>query len=77
MSEMQRLRALWPNAARLDATFRLAADFEVCADPLAGHPVDRELLDRDALVWAHERRLVQLVRPIDLLDTSGAGETSA
>ncbi len=66
----------YPNVVRLDVAFRLAPNVETCADLLTGYQVDRALLDREALVWAHERRLVQLVRPIDLFDTGDEQEAS-
>lgn len=60
--------ARWPDAGRLQIAFRLAVDVEACADLLAGRPVDPARLDPLQRAKAQEARLVQLVRPIDLVN---------
>ena len=63
------LRADYPSAGRISVAMRLALDVQVCADLLAGRPVDPARLDAAELKRARERRLVRLdLREIDLLE---------
>ena len=61
------LVAAYPSAERLDVCFRLARDLATCEALWRGEPVCHALLDRTELPKAREARLVQLVRPLDLL----------
>lgn len=62
-----RLEQLWPHAERLQVAFRLAKDLAACEELLKGAPVDPGRVRQDELQKALEPRLVQLVRPIDVL----------
>ncbi len=62
----------WPDGQRLYWAFKLALDVEACADLLADKPVDPARLDRKALAESREASLVQLVRPIDVLERNVA-----
>jgi hypothetical protein len=69
---MVQLRAAWPNAARLNVAWRLAKDVDTLEALLAGQPVDPERIHQGELERAFEPRLVQLVRPIDVLEVQAA-----
>jgi hypothetical protein len=69
---MVQLRATWPNAARLNVAWRLAKDVDTLEALLLGQPVDPERIHQDELEQALEPRLVQLVRPIDILEVQAA-----
>ncbi len=62
----------WPDGQRLFWAIKLALDVEACADLLADRPVDPVRLDRKALAESCEASLVQLVRPIDVLERNVA-----
>ncbi len=62
----------WPDGQRLFWAIKLAQDVEACADLLANRPVDPSRLDRKALAESREASLVQLVRPIDVLERNVA-----
>ena len=66
------IRAKWPDGQRLAAAWALARDVDALADLLADRPVDPSRIDQAALAAACQARLVQLVRPVDLL-LEGAG----
>lgn len=63
----RRLRERWPNGERLTIAWRLAKDLETLEALLLGQPVDPSRVNQDELQRALEPRLVQLVRPIDVL----------
>lgn len=64
---LQQLRAKWPNAARLTVAWQLAKDIDTLEALLLGQAVDPVRIHQDELQRALEPRLVQLVRPIDVL----------
>jgi hypothetical protein len=61
------LREHWPGGERLDTAWRLAKDIDTLEALLLGQPVDPARIHQDELQRALEPRLVQLVRPIDVL----------
>src|SRR4051812_9958051 len=69
---MVQLRAKWPNAARLNVAWQLAKDIDTLEALLLGQPVDPTRIRQDELERALEPRLVQLVRPIDVLEGQAA-----
>jgi hypothetical protein len=67
--ETLRLRGKWPDGQRLTTAWALALDVDACADLLAGRAVAPERIDQGELFNARRKRLIQLVAPIDLLET--------
>lgn len=68
----QQLRERWPDTQRLIVAFRLAKDIDACEALLLGQAVDPARIHQDELQRALEPRLVQLVRPIDVLEGRAA-----
>lgn len=63
------LEQKYPHAytQRIQYALEVSLDLETCAALLRGEPVDPSRLDRQALERLKQRRLVQLVAPVDLL----------
>lgn len=61
------LALAYPNPGRIRIALELALDAQAFTDLVAGKPVDPARIDRTELEKAKQPRLVQLVRPIDVL----------
>lgn len=64
----------YPSAERLRVCFVLARDLATCEALWRGEPVDPDLLDPGELVQARAGALVQLVRPVDLVNVDNTLE---
>lgn len=65
--ELERLRKRWPDGERLRWAWRLARDVETCGELIAGRAVSQERLDEDALKEAHQKTLIELRAPLELV----------